>query len=113
MNLTPNHWTERLRALAVVITSVGVPTLMLGVFVAWTSGYLPSPLTAIAGDLKAHDQRVDRLIQERIATDKNLIETLNRMNEEVKRLNRVRLMKECAEIREELLRRRCIEEVLR
>ena len=105
-----NGWIERARAIMSIVNSVLIAPFMVIVFVGWASGWIPSPITAIAEDLKSHDARVDKLIEKRLETDKQLNEILGQLKIELSRSSRVRLIKECSDIKDEQVRRRCLEE---
>ena len=105
-----NGWIERARAIMSIVNSVLIAPFMVIVFVGWASGWIPSPITAIASDLKSHDARVDKLIEKRLEIEKQLNAVLEKLSTEIGRSSRVRLIKECSDIKDEQVRRRCLEE---
>ena len=96
---TGNGWVRRLRALREFANEPGGVALLvlafaLGVFTGW----IPSPLTRIETTLAAHDATLRGAIDRRVGTDAKLAKILERLT-----------LRECAEIRDADIRRRCLE----
>ena len=90
-----------------IVSLWGVP-LMLVVFVGWASGYIPSPLTTIVGQIRDHDLRVSRLVEERTASETRLTDALRTVAVELQRSEQRRRFLDCAVIKDLELRRECL-----
>lgn len=108
-----NGTLDRLERFGKIVQALGVP-LMLGVFVAWYSGWIPSPLSAATQDVRdrvvAHDTRVTNLVALRAQTDSQLATTLNTLAKQLEQQNKILRFVGCAAIKETDLRRRCLED---
>ena len=74
-----------------------VAIIMLAIFVGWTSGWIPSPLTSMVTELRVHAD-----------TSVEVLDSLNRLVVEMAERNRVERLRECAPIADPALRAACL-----
>lgn len=103
----PNGWSERARTIGWLVNNVGGTTLVLAFLLGMLSGWIPSPLTAIADDVKVHDQRVQALVLQRAETDRKLAAILEELTKEMRDRNRRDKLRECSEIKDRDVRDQC------
>ena len=95
-----NGWERRVYLAGKLIRDVGVTTIMLGIFVGWASGWIPSPLTRMERDLQTH-----------VGDMGKTTESLSNLAKELRERNRILRIQECSPLPNDRERRRCFGEV--
>jgi hypothetical protein len=103
-----NGWERKLYLAGKAVREIGVPTLMLAVFVGWLSGWIPSSISRTEAKLVEHDARLNAAVGTRAETDRKLADILLRLTGEMEQRNRRDKLRECAEIRDPDIRRECL-----
>ena len=105
-----NGWAARIQALRQFANEPGGVAFLVLAFVlgAWT-GWIPSPLTRMGEALAAHDLRLATAVTRWVENDVKLTDALIRLTRAVESQGRRDALRECAEIKDLDLRRRCLD----
>ena len=105
-----NGWAARLQVVRQFMNEPGGVAFLVLAFVLGTyAGWIPSPLTRLETAITVHDARAVTAVAQRVETDKKLAEILTRLTHELTAQNRRNSLRECAEIKDLDIRRRCLE----
>jgi galactitol-specific phosphotransferase system IIC component len=98
-----NGAERRLLLVGKTVREIGVPTLMLGVFVGWMSGWIPSPITAMAKDVSM--MQADW--RSHVSDVSESTKVMRVLAGEIHEQNRILRFKECSQITDRSERHLC------
>lgn len=106
MDLPRRRSTDDMKWWAVLLHQVtrepgGVAILLLTVFLGMVTGFIPSPITAIASELKQHEQS-------QLAVHARIVQILDRLEAEQSKVNRWAQIRLCLDIQNIEWRLQCL-----